>query len=63
MTDYEQYLLDKLKQVKDEKHGLERDLFNMQQAVLKESREAAELRRLNHELSLHINYLQDKSID
>lgn len=60
MTEYEHYLLGKLHKLKEENHSLEVELVNIKKLVMKESRELASLRKLNHELSEYINFLNSK---
>ena len=60
MTEYEHYLLDKLHKLREENHNLEVELVNTKKLVMKESRESASLRKINHELSEYINFLNSK---
>lgn len=60
MTEYEDYLLDKLHKLKEENHSLEVELVNTKKLVMKESSELANLRKINHELSEYINFLNSK---
>lgn len=60
MTEYEKYLLDELDRVQNEKKELKLELFYLQQAFMTEAQETARLRKLNHELSTHIDYLKNK---
>lgn len=60
MTEYEHYLLDQLHNLREENHSLEVELINIKKLVMKESRELASLRKINHELSEYINFLNSK---
>ena len=60
MTEYEHYLLNQLHKLREENHSLEVELINIKKLAMKESRELASLRKLNHELSEHINFLNSK---
>lgn len=60
MTEYERYLLDQLHKLREENHSLEVELINIKKLAMKESRELASLRKVNHELSEYINFLNSK---